>query len=555
MDNDVVACAVLSGNRNFEARIHPAVRASFLASPPLVVAFALAGRVDIDLDREPLGHDDDRTSRCICEDVWPTAEELQSALEIAANPGVLSRDLFRRHRDEEPAVERHPAGDRRDVPVGKRFELHQGAAVPRGIAAEIDAARHQRARARSRSSATRSRPTTSARSAASRARRRRDSICRSLGVAPADFNNYGARRMNHEVMMRGTFANVRLKNLMVPGVEGGVTAHQPGGEQMTHLRSGDGLCRGRRAAHRHRGRGIRHRQRARLGGERHAAPGRARGRRRQLRAHPPQQPRRHGRAAVPARRPAPTAATLGLDGTETYDLVGLDDDAKPRQALTLVVHRANGTTDEGAGDAAARYAGRDRLRAARRDHALRARGDYEGHEGGGGMKPENVDCEERSDEAIPGSRLIATGTSNALVGFAAFAGIARSASCSRACAPAAQTYPVKPDPRHQSLQPRRLARPRRAGAREDDDRRARTERRRGEQAGRGRQHRRRDRGEGAARRLHAARGAEQPHDQSRAPETGAVRPGEGFRADLEDLLVHVLPGRPSVDAGALGASS
>ncbi len=121
----------------------------------------------------------------------------------------------------------------------------------------------------------------------------------SLGVAPADFNNYGARRMNHEVMVRGAFANVRLRNQMVPGVEGGYTVHQPGGEQMAiydaamrYEKDGVPLLRDR-------GRGIRHRQRARLGRQRHATARRARRDRRELRAHTPQQSGRHGRVAVP----------------------------------------------------------------------------------------------------------------------------------------------------------------------------------------------------------------------------------------------------------------
>ena len=124
------------------------------------------------------------------------------------------------------------------------------------------------------------------------------------GVLKADFNSYGARRGNHEVMMRGTFANVRIKNLMLPAkadgsrVEGGYTLYQPGGEQAADLRRGDEIHR-RRRAHRHlRRRGVRHRLQPRLGGQGHAAAGHQGRGGAQLRAHPPQQPDRHGRAAA-----------------------------------------------------------------------------------------------------------------------------------------------------------------------------------------------------------------------------------------------------------------
>ena len=118
------------------------------------------------------------------------------------------------------------------------------------------------------------------------------------GVEPKDFNSYGARRGNHEVMMRGTFANTRIKNQMVPGVEGGVTAYLPGGERDADLRRGDEVPGGRRAAGGARRQGVRLRLVARLGGEGHDAARREGGDRRELRAHPPQQPRQHGRAAA-----------------------------------------------------------------------------------------------------------------------------------------------------------------------------------------------------------------------------------------------------------------
>jgi len=166
----------------------------------------------------------------------------------------------------------------------------------------------------------------------------------SHGVAPVDFNNYGARRMNHEVMVRGTFANVRLKNLMVPGVDGGVTVHQPSGEQTTIFE----------AAMRYASENV---PLIVVAGEEYgtgsARDWAAKGTRllgvRAVVASSFERIHRSnlvGMGVLPCQLPAGvTAATLALDGSEIYDLTGLDDDAKPGEALTLVVHRANGRTD------------------------------------------------------------------------------------------------------------------------------------------------------------------------------------------------------------------
>jgi aconitate hydratase len=165
-----------------------------------------------------------------------------------------------------------------------------------------------------------------------------------LGIAPVDFNNYGARRMNHEVMMRGTFANVRLKNLMVPGIEGGVTVHRPSGERTTIYEAamryaaervplivvageeyGTGSARDWAA------------KGTRLLGVRAVVAGSFE------RIH---RSNLVGMGVLPCQLPAGvTASTLALDGTETYDVLGLDDDAKPGQTLTLVVHRTNGASE------------------------------------------------------------------------------------------------------------------------------------------------------------------------------------------------------------------
>ena len=196
-----------------------------------------------------------------------------------------------------------------DVPTGDRFawdaglDLRAQAAVLRGHAARARAgAATSSARACWPCSATASRPTTSRRPARSRRTARPARYLQEHGVAPRDFNSYGSRRGNHEVMVRGTFANIRLRNLLAPGTEGGVTRHLPSGEQMSIYDACDALPERGRAAGRARRQGVRLRLVARLGGEGHEPARRARRDRGELRAHPPLEPRRHGRAAAAVRR-------------------------------------------------------------------------------------------------------------------------------------------------------------------------------------------------------------------------------------------------------------
>ena len=218
---------MLSGNRNFEARIHQSVKANFLMSPPLVVAFAIAGRVDIDLTREPLGTVDGRP--VYLRDVWPSMQEIDALLASAFDPAEYRRVYA-------DFAQQNPLWNQIPVATG---QLYDGI-LPRHTSASrptfnrrwpVPLRSSSPARGRWPSSATRSRRTTSARPARSSRPRRPAPIC-SSGRSGQDFNSYGARRGNHEVMVRGTFANVRIRNLMVPGVEGGVTKHQPAGEQM-----------------------------------------------------------------------------------------------------------------------------------------------------------------------------------------------------------------------------------------------------------------------------------------------------------------------------------
>ena len=229
--NDLVTASVLSGNRNFEARIHQAIKANFLMSPPLVVAFALAGRVDVDLANEPLGSD--KTGRPVfLKEIWPPATEVQEAL-LSAVDAATYRRLYANLADANPlwkeiggATGTVYAWDPdstyiQEPPFFDGFSTRPSA-VP-GIAGA-------RALAIFGDSVT-----TDHISPAGAIKKTSPAglYIQSLGVAPEDFNSYGSRRGNDRVMTRGTFANVRIKNLMVPGVEGGITRHQPSGEQMS----------------------------------------------------------------------------------------------------------------------------------------------------------------------------------------------------------------------------------------------------------------------------------------------------------------------------------
>jgi len=229
-DHDLVAAAVLSGNRNFEGRINPLVRANYLMSPPLVVAYALAGRMDVNLDRDPIGIGEGGAPIHLA-DVWPSPQEVAETMRKAVRPEQFRRTYAKVFEGEAEwnGIE-VPGGDRyawpestyiqspsflHDLPKspapltdigGARVLAHLGDSVttdhisPAGsIAIDSPAGRYLVAH----------------------------------GVAPAEFNSYGSRRGNHEVMVRGTFANIRLRNKLAPGTEGGVTRHLPDGEAMT----------------------------------------------------------------------------------------------------------------------------------------------------------------------------------------------------------------------------------------------------------------------------------------------------------------------------------
>ena len=227
----LVAAAVLSGNRNFEGRVNPDVRANYLASPPLVVAYALAGRIDIDLTQEPLGTGKDGKPVYL-RDVWPSQKEVAETVARAVRSEMFQReyaDVFH--------------GDERwrglPVPEGETYAWEPDSTYVRlppyfdrlpSTPAPVEDVAGARVLAYYGDSIT----TDHISPAGSiKVQSPAGKYLVEHGVGPKDFNSYGARRGNHEVMMRGTFANIRLRNKLTPGVEGGVTAHLPSGEQMS----------------------------------------------------------------------------------------------------------------------------------------------------------------------------------------------------------------------------------------------------------------------------------------------------------------------------------
>jgi len=228
----LVVCSVLSGNRNFEARVHASVRANYLMSPPLVVAYALAGRMDIDLATEPLGAASDGTP-VFLRDIWPTTREIADTVGSSVGAGLFRKtyaDVFR-------------GGELwRELPVppGERFAWEPASTyvrkppyfdgMPREAPSHVEEIRGARVLARLGDSVTTDHISPAGSIGKETAA---ESYLLQQGVTKRDFNSYGSRRGNHEVMARGTFANVRLRNQLAPGTEGGVTVHIPSGDPMS----------------------------------------------------------------------------------------------------------------------------------------------------------------------------------------------------------------------------------------------------------------------------------------------------------------------------------
>jgi len=229
--NDIVGCSVLSGNRNFEGRVHPLVRMNFLASPPLVVAYALAGNLELDLLKDPLG-EDDQGRPVYMKDIWPSQKEIQDAMLSSIDSemfrksyasvfagddnwnglSVAEGDIYQ-WDDSSTYVQNPPYFEGMTESVGKVGDI-SGARVLALLGDSITTDHISPAGSIAKNSPA-------------------GKYLMENGVQPADFNSYGSRRGNHEIMMRGTFANIRLRNLLAPGTEGGVTVHQPSGEQMS----------------------------------------------------------------------------------------------------------------------------------------------------------------------------------------------------------------------------------------------------------------------------------------------------------------------------------
>src|SRR5881409_1390547 len=337
---DLVAASVLSGNRNFEARVHQHIKANFLMSPPLVVAFALAGRVHIDLSREPLGKDKDGNETFL-RDLWPTLSEIRDTMQSALAPETF-RKLYRDFADQNPKWNEIPsstgdvyAWDEKsdyihEPPFFQNFSMEAGhigeirGARALGIFGDSVTTDHI-------SPAGAIKETSPA-----------GKYLISRGIQPRDFNSYGSRRGNDLVMTRGTFANVRIKNLMVPGTEGGVTKYFANGEseEMSIFNAAMKYAETKTplvilAGHEY-GTGSSRDWAAKgtrlLGVKAVVAASFERIHRSNL----------VGMGVLPLQFPdGTTAQSLGLNGSEIFSVTGLSNDIKPGQNLTLEIERAN----------------------------------------------------------------------------------------------------------------------------------------------------------------------------------------------------------------------
>jgi len=335
-DHDLVVASVLSGNRNFEARVHQAVKANFLMSPPLVVAFALAGRVDIDFETEPLGVSNGKP--VYLKDLWPGNEEIAAMMHTATDA-----DAYRKIYADVGA--NNPLWDGVSAPTGAVYQwddsstyiqeppffINETATNPviqgaRALAIFGDSVTTDHI-----SPAGGIKPSSPA-----------GTYLSEHGVQQADFNSYGARRGNHEVMMRGTFANVRIKNLMIPGSEGGVTL-KDGKEKSIYdaamqyqaegmplmIFAGEEYGAGSSRDWAAKGTTL-------LGVKAVVAKSFERIHRSNL----------AGMGVLPCQfKDGVDAASLKLDGSETFDLEGAESGVAPQQDVTLVIHRADGSTE------------------------------------------------------------------------------------------------------------------------------------------------------------------------------------------------------------------
>lgn len=344
VENDIVACSVLSGNRNFEARVHQNIRANFLASPPLVVAYALAGTVNIDLTKEPIGKDKDGQD-VFLKDLWPTSEEIAEAFERACSAEDY-RQVYSNFVDQNPLWNEIPSPTGliyqwdenstyiQEPPYFENFSM-EGGSFENIIGARALAIFGDSVTTDHISPAGAIKPDSPA-----------GRYLIERGVEPKDFNSYGSRRGNDKVMVRGTFANVRIKNLMVLPKEGGFTIYQPDGVEMTIYDAAmkykaEGVPTVIFAGHEYG-----------TGSSRDWA---AKGTRLLgIRAVIAQSFERIHRSNLVGMGVLPlqflegeSVQSLGITGRELYDIVGLENgEVEPRQTVVLRIYRTDGTVTE-----------------------------------------------------------------------------------------------------------------------------------------------------------------------------------------------------------------
>ena len=346
-ERDLAVVAVLSGNRNFEGRIHPQVRASYLASPPLCVAYALAGRVDLDLTTDPVGTSPDGTPVYL-RDIWPSADEVAAALAAAITPEMFLHEYGRIFDgDEHWTALSSPTGAMyawdpdstyvQEPPFFEDIQDPQGAAAGGFRGGDVHDAR---VLVKLGDSVTTDHISPAG---AIKAASPAGEYLIARGVQPAEFNSYGSRRGNHQVMIRGTFANVRLRNELAPGTEGPWTDHLPSGERMTIFD----------ASERYRDEAV---PLIVLAGKEYGS-----GSSRDWAAKGPMllgvraviaesYERIHrsnlvGMGVLPVQfHPGDSAASLGLTGRETFGLRGIAGGVTPKQDITVDVTREDGST-------------------------------------------------------------------------------------------------------------------------------------------------------------------------------------------------------------------
>jgi aconitate hydratase len=341
--HDLIGVSVLSGNRNFEARVHQSIKANFLMSPPLVVAFALAGRIDIDMSKDAIGQGSNGED-VFLRDLWPTLDEVRNAVRTALEPEDFHR-MYANFEEQNPLWNEIPTSTGtvyewdaqstyiHEPPFFREFGMQPGKATdvhgarPLAIFGDSVTTDHISPAGSIKASSP------------------AGQYLIEKGVSVEDFNSYGSRRGNDEVMTRGTFANVRIKNLMVPGVEGGVTVHQPDGERMAIYDAAMQYASENTplvilAGHEY-GTGSSRDWAAKgtklLGVRAVVAASFERIHRSNL----------VGMGVLPLQFADGTnAQTLGLDGSEIFDVTGIEGVLRPRQHATLRIQRQDGTTQD-----------------------------------------------------------------------------------------------------------------------------------------------------------------------------------------------------------------